>query len=91
MQTPEAKKKSSVAKEKAWTHFVNKFLNADMTKFVSQVSIDEKNKFSTEVFFKAGPDFLQSVFGSDRKYWSQQMKTTLGLAACQASPINCRH
>ena len=79
MQTPEGKKKSSAAKDKAWTRFVNQFPNTDVTKFVSQVSINENNNFSAEVFFKAGPDFLQSVFGSDRKYWSQQMKTALGL------------
>ena len=63
MQTPEAKKKSSAAKDKAWTQCVNQFPSAVVTKFVSQVSIDDNNNFSAEVFFKAGPDFLQSVFG----------------------------
>ena len=58
MQTPEAKKKSSVAKDTAWTQFVNQFPNADVTKCVSQVSIDDNNNFSAEVFFKEGPDFL---------------------------------
>ena len=42
MQTPEAKKKSSAAKDKAWTKFINQFPSADVTKFVSQVSIDER-------------------------------------------------
>ena len=79
MQTPEAKKKSSAAKHKAWTQFINQFPNADVAKFVSQVSIDAKNNFSAEVFFKEGPGSLQSVFGSDRKYWRQEMKTALGL------------
>ena len=32
MQTPEAKKKSSAAKDKAWTQLVNQFPNADVTK-----------------------------------------------------------
>ena len=86
MQTPEGKKKSSAAKDKAWTRFVNQFPNTDVTKFVSQVSINENNNFSAEVFFKAGPDFLQSVFGSDRKYWSQQMKTALGLVGVSGFP-----
>ena len=63
MQMPEAKKKSSEAKDKAWTQFVNQFPNAVVTQFVSQVSIDENNNFSAEVFFKASPDLLQSVFG----------------------------
>ena len=57
-----------------------------MTKFVSQVSIDEKNNFSAELFFKAGPGSLQSVLGSDRRYWSQQMKTAFGLAGVSGFP-----
>ena len=86
MQTPEAKKKSGAAKDKAWTPFVNQFPNADATQFVLQVSIDENNKFSPEVFFKASPDLLQSMFGSDRQYWSQQMKTALGLDGVSSFP-----
>ena len=49
------------------------------TKFVAQVTIDDKNNFTAEMFFKAGPGFLQSVFGSDGKYWSKQMKAALGV------------
>ena len=49
MKTQEAKKKPSEAKDKAWTQFVNQFPNADVTHFVSQVSIDENN-FSAGVF-----------------------------------------
>ena len=86
MQTLEAKKKSSEAKDKAWTRFVNQLPNTDVTKFVLQVSIDDNNNFSAEVFFKAGPDFLQSMFGSDRKYWRKQMKKTLGLDGVSGFP-----
>ena len=86
MQTPEAKKKSSDAKDKAWTRFVNQFPNADVTKFVSQVSIDENNNLSAEVFFKASPDLLQGVFGSDRQYWSKQMKKALDLDGVSGFP-----
>ena len=86
MQMPEAKKKSSDAKDKAWTQFVNQFSNADVTQFVSQVSVDENNNFFAEVFFKASPDLLQSVFGSDRQYWSKQMKTALGLKDVSGFP-----
>ena len=86
MQTSDAKKKSSEAKDKAWTQFVNQFSNADVTQFVSQVSIDENNNLSAEVFFKASPDLLQSVFGSDRQYWSKQMKTALGLDSFYGFP-----
>ena len=41
--------------------------------------VDDKWNITVEVFFKEGPRSLQNVFGSDRKYWSQQMKTALGL------------
>ena len=86
MQMPEAIKKSSALKDKAWTQFVNQFPNADVSKFVLQVSIDDNNNFSAEVFLKVGPDFLQSVFGSDRKYWSQKMKTALELDGSSGFP-----
>ena len=86
MQKPEAKKKSSAAKDKAWTYFIQQFPNADVSKFVSQVYVDEKNKFSAEVFFKEGPGSLQSVFGSDRKYWSERMKNALGLVSVSGFP-----
>ena len=86
MQTPEAKKKSSATKDKAWTYFIQQFPNADVSKFVSQVYVDEKNNLSAEVFFKEGPGSLQSVFGSERRYWNEQMKNALGLALF---PFNC--
>ena len=86
MQTPEAKKKSSEAKDKAWTQFVNQFPKADVTQFVTQVDIDENNNFSAEVFFKESPDLLRSVFGSDRKCWRQQMKTALGVTGVYGFP-----
>ena len=44
----------------------------------NQICCDKWN-ITAEMFFKEGPGSLQSVFGSDRKYWSQQMKTALGL------------
>jgi len=45
------------------------------------------------MFFKAGKGSLQTVFGSDRRYWSQKMKSALGLASTagfpyQWSPMN---
>lgn len=55
-------------------------------KFVLPVEVDEKNKFSAEIFFKQGPGVLQSIFGSDRKYWSQRIKTALGLNHVAAFP-----
>ena len=78
-QKPETKAKLAAAKTNAWAEFTKQFPNADKTKFVAQTNVDEKWNITGEVFFKEGPGSLQSVFGSDRKYWSQQMKTALGL------------
>jgi len=70
---------AAVAKEKAWKNFLNHFPKADKSRFISQESIDEKNHATPEVFFKESEGSLQSVFGSDRKYWSAEMKEALGL------------
>ena len=39
----------------------------------------EKAWTTAEVFFKENEGSLQSVFGSDRQYWSVEMKQALGL------------
>jgi len=62
---PELLKKAAIAKEKAWTNFLNHFPKADKSRFVSRESIDEKNNATTEVFFKESKDSFQSVFGSE--------------------------
>ena len=74
-QKPETKAKLAAAKTNAWADFTKQFPNADKTKFVAQNNVDDKWNITAEVFFKEGSGSLQSVFGSDRKYWSQQMKT----------------
>ena len=79
MQKPDIK-----AKIDAWEYFIKQFPNADKNKFVVQTYVDDKNIITAEVFFKEGPGSLQSVFGSDRKYWSPQMKAALGL---QGAPV----
>jgi len=63
----------------AWTNFLNRFPKGDKSQFVSQGSVDEKNNVTTEAFFKESEDSFQSIFGSDRKYWSAEMKEALGL------------
>ena len=55
--------------------------------FFVQTSVDEKYKISAEVFFKESADTSSSVFGSDRKYWSQKMKTALGLLGVGGFPF----
>ena len=49
-----------------------------MSKFEAQTDFNEKHA-TADIKFKAGPGFWQSVSGSDRKYWSDQMKSVLGI------------
>ena len=69
-QKPETKAKLAATQTSAWAEFTKQFPNADKTKFVAQNNVDDKWNITAEVFFKEGPGYLQSVFGSDRKYWS---------------------
>ena len=85
-QKPETKVKLAAAQTSAWAEFTKQYPNADKTKFVAQTNVDEKWNITAEVFFKEGTGSLQSVFGSDRKYWSQQMKSALGLAGVDGFP-----
>jgi len=86
-QRPDTKAKEAAAKKKsAWVAFTKQFLNADKTQFVAQINIDEKRNVSAEMFFKAGKGSLQSVFGSDKKYWSQPMKAALGVTGVADFP-----
>ena len=39
------------------------------------------------MFFKESAEVSSSVFGSDRKYWSQKMKTALGLMGVEGFPF----
>ena len=80
------KAKLAAAKKSAWTQFTNQFPNADKNQFVVQEYTDERHNISAEMFFKEGPGSLQSVFGSDRKYWTQRMKTALGLTGVEGFP-----
>ena len=79
MQLPDGKTQIAEAKKDLWVPFNQQFPNADKNKFESQVTVESKGNVSTEIFFKASDDFLQSMFGSDRKYWSSGMKKALGL------------
>ena len=71
---PDTKAKLASAKKNAWAQFTKQFPNEDKDKFSVQTSVDENFKLSAEVFFNESADSSVSVFGSDRKYWSQQMK-----------------
>ena len=64
-------------KKKAWEQFPKQFPNADKDQFLVQTSVDEKFKISPEVFFKESAEYSSSVFGSERKYWSQKRRLPL--------------
>ena len=78
MSTPEAKKIATSAQEKAWKALQQQFPRADRSKFEIQANFTKNHTATSEVFFK-GSGVSTSVFGSDRRYWSPQMKTALGL------------
>ena len=87
VQKPETKAQLASAKKNAWEQFTKQFPNADKDQFFVQTSVDEKNKITAEVFFKESAVASSSVFGSDRKYWSQKMKTALGLIGVEGFPF----
>ena len=78
LKSDEAKKISEAAKAKAWKDFKREYPFADLNKFEARTDFNEKHA-TADVFFKAGPGFWQSVSGSDRRYWSDDMKESLGI------------
>ena len=86
-QKPETKVQLASAKKNAWEQFTKQFPNADKDQFFVQTSVDEKYKISAEVFFRESTGNASSVFGSVRKYWSQKMKTALGLVGVDGFPF----
>ena len=78
LQSDEAKRISEAAKEKAWKNFKREYPFADLSKFEAQVNFNEKHAVA-EIYLKAGPGFWQSVSGSDKRYWSDKMKSALGI------------
>ena len=86
-QKPETKAQLASAKKNAWDQFTKQFPNADKDQFFVQTSVDEKYKITAEVFFRESAEYSSSVFGSDRKYWSQKKKTALGLLGVEGFPF----
>ena len=86
VRKPETKARLASAKKSAWEQFTKQFPNADKNQFSAETRVDEKYRISAEVFFSESEGSSVSVFGSDRKYWSQKMKTALGLAGEQGFP-----
>ena len=82
---PETKAKLALAKKNAWEQFTKQFPNVDKTQ--TQTSADEKYRISAEVFFNESAGSSVSVFGSDKKYWSQKMKNALGVIGKEGFPF----
>ena len=75
--------KIAASKKSMWAEFTKQFPNADKSQFFAQVYSDGKGNITgSEMFLKGG----HSVFGSDRKYWSPQMKAALGLQGVEGFP-----
>ena len=85
---PETKARLASAKKNAWEQFTKKFPNADKNQFNVETRVDEKYRISAEVFFMLNESegSSVSVFGSDRKYWSQKMKKALGVIGEEGFP-----
>ena len=81
----ETKAKLALAKKNVWGQFTKQFPNAEKTQFYVQTSVDEKYRMSAGVFFNEST--RSSVFGSDKKYRSQKIKTALGLIGVEGFPF----
>ena len=79
IQTPQAVSIAKIAEKNAWKTFLAKYPNADKSKFEPQTDFAKDHTAASEIYFKAGPGHLISVFGSDSKYWSPEMKSALGV------------
>ena len=91
---PETKAKLASAQKNAWAQFTKQFPNADKDKFNVQTNVDKNYNISAEVYWKESADSSVSVFGSDQKYWSQQMKKALGFVEgfpFQLSPLKTKN
>ena len=87
VRKPETKARIALAKKNAWGQFTKQFPNADKTQFYVQTNVDEKYRISAEVFFNESAGSSVSVFGSDKKYWSQKMKNALGVIGEEGFPF----
>jgi hypothetical protein len=66
---------------------LNRFPKVDKSRFVAETHFDDKLNATAEVFFKESDSSYHSVFGSDRQYWSEEMKKALGLGDSGGFPF----
>ena len=86
METPEAKKIAASAQEKAWNDLLQQYPRADKSKFEIQAVFTKNHTATAEVFFKDPSGVSSSVFGSNKQYWGNEMKTALGIADVNGFP-----
>ena len=86
MNTPEAQKIGTSAQENAGQALQQQFPRADRCKFVIQAMFSKNHTATAEVFLKGSSGVSTSVLGSDRRYWSLEMKTALGLDVVNGLP-----
>jgi len=79
LSSPEATKIAAAVQKKEWDAFLKKYPRADGSKFETQGMFKKDHTATAEVFFKGSSGVSTSVFGSDKRYWSKEMKTALGL------------
>ena len=60
--------------------------NADKSKFVAEVEFTKDHTGTASISYKKGDGGLLDVFGSDSKYWSEDMKKALGLNKSSGFP-----
>ena len=81
LSTPQAKIMAAATKEKALAEFKERFLNADMSQFTTEVESDEKiTQQDKSQFMVRGPEWLQNPDEVNEKNWSPDLRVALGFA-----------
>jgi len=70
---------SGYRKGKGVDQFLKPLSKGGQKPVCSEPHFDDKLNATAELFFKESEGSLKSVFGSDRQYWSAEMKQALGL------------
>ena len=89
MQTPEAKKKSSAAKDKAWTRFINQFQMRTRQSLSRKSASMKKIILALKCFSKQARIFCRACLARTENIGASKWKLHLGWIACQVFPINC--
>ena len=81
LSTPQAKIMAAATKEKALVEFEERFPNADMSQFTTEVESDEKiTQQDKSQFMVRGPEWLQNPDEVNEKNWNPDLRVSLGFA-----------